>query len=61
MDLAICGSYGQIAHGDSFHHDRFPNLKADVILATPLLNVNGDWSKGLWGVVIGGTGLEEHI
>ncbi len=31
-DISI---YGQIAHGDSFHHDRFPDLKADYILANP--------------------------
>ena len=29
MNLAIRGIDGQIAHGDSFHNDRFPDLKAD--------------------------------
>ena len=34
MNLAIRGIGGQIAHGDSFHNDRHPDLKADFILAT---------------------------
>lgn len=34
MNLAIRGIEGQIAHGDSFHNDRFPDLKADYILLT---------------------------
>ena len=42
MNLAIRGIAGQIAHGDSFHHDRFPDLKADYILANPPFNVS-DW------------------
>ena len=33
---------GQIAHGDSFHADRHPDLKADFILANPPFNVS-DW------------------
>ena len=33
MNLAIRGIEGQIAHGDSFHNDRHPDLKADFILA----------------------------
>ena len=32
MNLAIRGIEGQIAHGDSFHNDRHPDLKADFIL-----------------------------
>ena len=35
MNLAIRGIEGQIAHGDSFHNDRHPDLKADYILANP--------------------------
>ena len=35
MNLAIRGIGGQIAHGDSFHNDRHPDLKADFILANP--------------------------
>jgi type I restriction enzyme M protein len=42
MNLAIRGIEGQIAHGDSFHSDRFPDLKADYILANPPFNVS-DW------------------
>ncbi len=42
MNLAIRGIYGQIAHGDTFHDDRFPDLKADYILANPPFNVS-DW------------------
>ena len=30
MNLAIRGIEGQIAHGDSFHNDRHPDLKADL-------------------------------
>jgi type I restriction enzyme M protein len=32
MNLALRGIEGQIAHGDSFHADRHPDLKADYIL-----------------------------
>ncbi len=42
MNLAIRGIGGQIAHGDSFHNDRHPDLKADFILANPPFNVK-DW------------------
>ncbi|MDE0210431.1 MAG: class I SAM-dependent DNA methyltransferase [Boseongicola sp.] len=42
MNLAIRGISGQIAHGDSFHDDRHPDLKADFILANPPFNVS-DW------------------
>ena len=42
MNLAIRGIEGQIAHGDSFHSDRHPDLKADFILANPPFNVS-DW------------------
>ena len=34
MNLAIRGIEGQIVHGDSFHNDRHPDLKADFILAS---------------------------
>jgi len=43
MNLAIRGIDGQIAHGDTFHNDRFPDLKADFILANPPFNVS-DWA-----------------
>ena len=42
MNLAIRSIEGQIAHGDSFHADRHPDLKADFILANPPFNVS-DW------------------
>ena len=43
MNLAIRGIEGQIAHGDTFHNDRFPDLRAEFILANPPFNVS-DWS-----------------
>ena len=42
MNLAIRGIEGQIAHGDSFHNDRHPDLRANFILANPPFNVS-DW------------------
>ena len=42
MNLAIRGIEGRIAHGDSFHDDHHPDLKADFILANPPFNVS-DW------------------
>ena len=42
MNLAIRGIEGQIAHGDTFHDDQFPDLRADFILANPPFNVS-DW------------------
>ena len=43
MNLAIRGIDGsQIAHGNSFHNDRHPDLKAHFILANPPFNVS-DW------------------
>lgn len=42
MNLAIRGIDGNIAHGDTFHNDRHPDLKADFILANPPFNVS-DW------------------
>ncbi len=42
MNLAIRGIEGQIAHGDTFHEDRHPDLKADYILANPPFNIS-DW------------------
>jgi len=46
MNLAIRGIDGQIAHGDSFHNDQFPDFKADFILANPPFNVS-DWNGEL--------------
>jgi hypothetical protein len=42
MNLAIRGIYAQIAHGDSFHNDQHPDLKADYVLANPPFN-DSDW------------------
>src|SRR6267142_7212200 len=42
MNLAIRGIEGQIAPGDTFHADRFPDLRADTVLANPPFNVS-DW------------------
>ena len=43
MNLAIRGiDGGQITHGDSFHDDKHPDLKADYILANPPFNVS-EW------------------
>ena len=42
MNLAIRGIEGQIAYGDTFHDDKFPDLKADFILANPPFNIS-DW------------------
>ena len=42
MNLAIRGIEGQIAQGDSFHADCYPDLKADFILANPPFNIK-DW------------------
>jgi len=42
MNLAIRGIDAQIAHGDSFHNDRHPDLKSDYILANPHFN-DSDW------------------
>lgn len=46
MNLAIRGIEGQIAHGDTFHNDRFPDLKANFILANPPFNVS-EWGGEL--------------
>ena len=40
MNLAVRGINGQIAHGDTFHNDQHPDLKADYILANPPFNVS---------------------
>jgi type I restriction enzyme M protein len=42
MNLAIRGIDGQIAHGDTFHDDKNPDLKADYVLANPPFN-DSDW------------------
>jgi type I restriction enzyme M protein len=42
MNLAIRGIDAQIAYGDTFHDDRFPDLEADWVLANPPFN-DSDW------------------
>ena len=44
MNLAIRGIEAQIAHGNSFHNDHYPDLKADFILANPPFNVS-NWGS----------------
>jgi type I restriction enzyme M protein len=46
MNLAIRGIDAQIAHGDSFHNDRHPDLRADYVLANPPFN-DSDWRGDL--------------
>jgi type I restriction enzyme M protein len=46
MNLAIRGIDAQIAHGDTFHNDRHPDLKADYVLANPPFN-DSDWRGNL--------------
>jgi len=42
MNLAIRGIEANIIHGDTFHNDCHPDLKADYILANPPFN-DSDW------------------
>ncbi|ABY35027.1 MAG: DNA methyltransferase [Chloroflexus sp.] len=42
MNLAIRGIDGRIEQGDTFRNDRFPDLKADYILANPPFNMK-EW------------------
>ncbi|QQR72934.1 MAG: SAM-dependent DNA methyltransferase [Holophagales bacterium] len=42
MNLAIRGIDAQIVHGDTFHNDQHPDLKADYVLANPPFN-DSDW------------------
>jgi type I restriction enzyme M protein len=46
MNLAIRGIDAHIAHGDSFHNDQHPDLKADFVLANPPFN-DSDWNGAL--------------
>jgi type I restriction enzyme M protein len=46
MNLAIRGIDADIAHGDSFHSDGHPDLKADYVLANPPFN-DSDWRGDL--------------
>jgi len=46
MNLAIRGIDANIAHGDTFHRDGHPDLKADYVLANPPFN-DSDWNGEL--------------
>jgi type I restriction enzyme M protein len=46
MNLALRGIEGKVLHGDSFHNDRHPDLKADFILANPPFN-DSEWRGSL--------------
>ena len=46
MNLAIRGIDAQIGHGDTFHNDKHPDLKADYVLANPPFN-DSDWRGAL--------------
>ncbi|MEL7668379.1 MAG: class I SAM-dependent DNA methyltransferase [Actinomycetota bacterium] len=46
MNLAIRGIEANIAHGDTFHADGHPDLKADYVLANPPFN-DSDWNGEL--------------
>lgn len=46
MNMAIRGIDADIRRGDSFHEDRFPDLKADYIIANPPFNIS-DWGQEL--------------
>ncbi len=44
MNLAIRGIIGQIEIGSSYYDDKFPDLRADFVLANPPFNA--DWEPG---------------
>jgi len=46
MNLAIRGIDAQIAHGNTFHDDQHPDLRADYVLANPPFNAS-DWRGDL--------------
>jgi len=47
MNLAIRGVFGQIELGSSYYDDKFPDLRADFVLANPPFNA--DWDPGRLG------------
>ena len=44
MNLAIRGIIGQMEWGNSYYEDKFPDLRADFVLANPPFNA--DWEPG---------------
>lgn len=44
MNLAIRGIIGQMEWGNSYYDDKFPDLRADFVLANPPFNA--DWEPG---------------
>lgn len=46
MNMAIRGIDADLRRGDTFHDDKFPDLKADYILANPPFNIS-DWGQEL--------------
>lgn len=44
MNLAIRGIFGQIELGSSYYDDKFPDLRADFVLANPPFNA--EWEPG---------------
>lgn len=49
MNLALRGIDGKIEQGDSFTNDRFPDLKANYILARPPFNMKHWGGENLRG------------
>lgn len=46
MNMAIRGIDADLRRGDTFHDDKFPDLKADYIIANPPFNIS-DWGQEL--------------
>lgn len=46
MNMAIRGIDADLRRGDTFHEDKFPDLKADYIIANPPFNIS-DWGQEL--------------
>ena len=44
MNMAIRGIDADIRRGDTFHEDKFPDLKADYVIANPPFNIS-DWGQ----------------
>lgn len=45
MNLAIRGIFGSIENGNSYYDDRFPDLRADFVIANPPFNAEWDPRK----------------